>query len=147
MTLTFNLFHPLARAVATGVDGVKVEVTQWLAPLLGLGTAVMLALLLLFPVLLRSTDPDLKAMGETVYKVCLTWVVFFAFILVVAEILSFVKFPEGPGLYSRDEIQPGAWMLIMASAMVQTTMQRTGQRLGLPWASRGRVLRVNRTPR
>lgn len=150
VTLTFNLFHPLTRAVATGVDGATVEVTQWLAPFLGLGTAVMLVLALLFPVLLRSTDPDLKAMGEKVYEVCLIWEFVFVFVLVVAEIHSVVKFSEGPGLYSRDEVQPGAWMLFAASAMVAATMQRTGRRLGLPWATLARpwrVLRMIRTPR
>lgn len=150
VTLTFNLFHPFTRAVATGVDGATVEVTQWLAPFLGLGTAVMLALALLFPVLLRSTDPDLKAMGEKVYKVCVIWEFVFVFVFVVAEINSVVKFADGPGLYSRDEVQPGAWMLFAASAMVAVAMQRTGNRLGLPWATLSRpwrVLRVTRTPR
>jgi hypothetical protein len=152
VTLTFNLFHPLTRAIATGADGAKVEVTQELAPFLGLGTAVTLALAVIFPLLLRSADPDLKAMGKTVYKVCLIWEAVFVFILLVAEIFSFVKVPDGPGLYSRDEVQAGAWMLAAASVMVANTMKRTGKRLGLPLVTAKdsqlwRVLHGNRTPR
>jgi hypothetical protein len=150
VTLTFNLFHPLTRAIATGPDSAKVKVSQWLAPFLGLGTALTLALALLVPLLLRSADPDLNAMGKTVYKVCQIWAVVFVVILGIAEILSFVKIPDGHGLYSRDEVQPGAWMLFAASAMVADTIQRTGNRLGLSWAieaSRRRVRPGNRTPR
>jgi hypothetical protein len=151
VTLTFNLAHPLTRAIATGPDGAKVEVSQWIAPLLGLGTAVTLALALLFSLLLRSTDPDLKAMGKTVYKVCLTWEAVFAVILGIALIyeVPVFKIPDAPGLYSRDEAQSGAWMLFAASVMVAVTMQRTGKRLGLPWAQASKRLSQlrNRTPR
>src|SRR5262249_61966612 len=72
VTFTFNLIHPLTRAVATGVDAAKVDISQWIAPLLGLGTAVSLTVAVLFPLLLRSADPvDLKARTESAYSLSL----------------------------------------------------------------------------
>lgn len=98
VTLTFNLVHPWTRPIATGPDGAKVDTASWLATFLGIGTAVVLALAVVFPLLLRSVDPDLKAMGKTVYKASLIWEIVFVFCLVVVEATNVCKVPDVSGL-------------------------------------------------
>lgn len=135
VTLTFNLGHPWTRQIATGPDSAKVHVTQWLAPFLGIGTAAMLALAVLFPLLLRSADPDLKAMGKSMYTASLIWVSVFALFLVIAQATNLIKLPDASGLYERDVPQSGAWMLFAASVMVSETLRRTERRLRQPSAT------------
>jgi hypothetical protein len=142
VTFTFNLIHPFMWGIATGPDAAKVYVSWWLAPLVGLGTAVSLALAVLFTLFLRSADPDLKTRTENAYKVSLAWEIVFAFLMLVFMVLSWINEPDNPNnpgdnLYDRATVQ-GVWLLFAASVMVATTLQQTGRRLGLPWATRPR---------
>jgi hypothetical protein len=132
VTLTFNLSHPLTRHIATGPDGAKVDVAWWLAPFLGLGTAAMLALALFFPLLLRSLDADLKAMGKRVYAASVVWVSVFAFCLLVAQATNLLNLTGAPGMYERDVPQSGAWMLFAASVILSETLRRTERHLRQP---------------
>jgi hypothetical protein len=144
VTHTFNLIHPFMKAIATGPDAAQVYISQWIAPLLGLGTAVSLTLAVLFPLLLRSADPvDLKARTETAYRLSLAWEIVLAFLLVFFTVLSWINVPDNPdnpadNLYDRATVQFGAWLLFAASSIVAITLQQTGKRFGLPWATRPR---------
>lgn len=139
VTLAFNLGHPLARAIATGPDGPKVDVAWWLAPVLGIGTAVLLAIAVIFPLFVRSTDPDIKAISTGMYKVSQAWVAFFLVCVLVAFLTSVVNVPNyASGLYERDVADPGGWLLFAASVMLASVLRRTGIRFGQPWATQPR---------
>jgi hypothetical protein len=133
VTLAFSLAHPWTRAIASGPDGAKVQTAWWLAPFLGIGTAVMLALAVLFPLLLlRRADPDLKAMGKSVYQASKGWAGALTVLLVMTCVTQGIKEPDIPGTYVRNVPQPGGWMFVAASVMVMSTLRRTERHLRQP---------------
>jgi hypothetical protein len=140
VTETFNLIHPFMKQIATGPDASQVYISQWIAPLLGLGTAVSLTLAMLFPLLLRSADPeDLKDRTGSAFALSGIWAAVFALLLVLFTAQSWFNVPDNSNnpadnLYDRATVQSGAWLLFAASVMVPRMMWETGKRFGLPWA-------------
>jgi hypothetical protein len=155
VTETFNLAHPFMKQIATGPDAAQVYISQWIAPLLGLGTAVSLTLAVLFPLLLRADLVDLKARAESVYRLSLAWEIVCGFLLLFFTVLSLINVPDNSdnpadSLYDRATVQFGAWLLFAASGMVAVMLQQTGKRFGLPWATKPRQRHLqnrNRPPR
>lgn len=135
-TFTFNLVHPLARQIPTGPGATSMAPvwTWWLAPVLGLGTAVMLALAVLFPLLLRSADPDLKAIGKGVYGASRLWGGFVVLVVLLAfsTKVVFKDSAENPAFDVHAVLHSGAWILLAASVVLENTLRRTGKRLGQP---------------
>jgi len=156
-TLTFNLFHPSTRPIATGPDIAKVDVNSSLAPFLGIGTAVMLALAayMAFLLLFRSVDLDLKNGVKGAYVLSLIWASMFAFIVVFTLATGVFKWSDTPGFYTRAVAQSGGWMLFAASAIVASTLRRTERHLRPPGTTQtiqrrslpNNFLPGNRTPR
>jgi hypothetical protein len=142
VTLYFSLGHPFMRQAATGPDSAKVDADSWLAPALGVGTAVILALAMITPLLLRPDRPDLRDIAKGVCRASQVWFGFFAITLVSAVVSDVVKTPDIPGAYVRDVVQSGGWALFAASVIVmktlrthfrQTWMSPAGERLR-PWS-------------
>jgi hypothetical protein len=111
LTLTFNVLHPFMREFTTGEDAARVEqagTAWWLAPLLGIGTAVMVILAMSFcsP---RQPVRALAVVGSW------SWVGFFALVLVSTA--SVTQGQDVSGLYERDVPQVGGWLLFAASVI------------------------------